>query len=119
MAVVCFTTSYLLAQAVGSMLMAPFTESYGRKWTYIASTAIFAVATALVGLPTHIAGIVVGRVLSGLASAIPGVVIGGSIEEMWDIKARIWVVDFWVLSGVVGLAVAPSYATAVDSALGW
>jgi hypothetical protein len=64
-------------------------------------------------------GIVVGRIVSGLASAIPTVVLGGSIEDMWNFRARIWVIDLWVLAGVFGIGTAPSYATIIASYLGW
>lgn len=58
--------------------------------------------------------------MSGFVSAVPANVLGGSIEDMWDIQARIWAVDGWVLSSILGIGIAPSYATGIGaSRFGW
>ena len=119
LALFCFTSTYLLSQAVGSLIFSTYTESYGRRPTYAASALIFSIFTAIVGLKSNLISIIIGRCMSGLASAIPTAVLTGSVEDMWDIKARIWVIDVWVIAAICGLAVAPVYATAVEAALGW
>jgi MFS family permease len=119
LAIFAFTTTYLLAQAAGSLLISPYTESYGRKPTYIASAVIFALTTAIVGFSRGLVAVLVGRILSGLASAVPSSVLSGSIEDLWDIRARIWVFDLWVLSAIIGVSTAPCYAIALASSVGW
>ncbi|KIW05667.1 uncharacterized protein PV09_03531 [Verruconis gallopava] len=118
-ALAAFTTTYLVAQAIGSIVISPYTECYGRRSTYIASATVFAITTAVVGFSQGLAPILLGRLMSGLASAVPTTVLGGSIEDIWDIKARIWVIDLWVLHAIIGVAVAPAYAVAIASSLGW
>lgn len=70
-------------------------------------------------LPNHIAGVVIGRLFSGFLSAIPSVVVGGSIEDMWSPRARIWAIQAWVAVSIIGLSIAPIVATVISSAVGW
>lgn len=112
--------SYLVGQALGSIVFPPFTESFGRKRTFIITTLVFAVFNVVVGCSTLIAFVIIGRFLCGVMSAIPSVVAGGSLEEMWSSRARIWAVHIWIASSVLGLAVAPMFATRIaKSSLGW
>lgn len=112
--------SYLVGQAIGSLVFPPFTETFGRKRTYIISTLVYAVFNAVVGFSPLIAFIVIGRFISGAMSAIPAVCIGGSLEEMWSPRARIWTIHIWIAGSVVGLAVAPVFATFIaESSRGW
>jgi hypothetical protein len=74
----------------------------------------------VVALPNHISGVVIGRLFSGFLSAIPSVVVGGSIEDMWSPRARIWAIQTWIAASILGLSVAPIIATTISrSSLGW
>jgi hypothetical protein len=70
-------------------------------------------------LPNHISGVIIGRLFSGVLSAVPSVVVGGSIEDMWSPRARIWAVQAWVASSIIALSIAPVFATAVSRTFGW
>lgn len=118
-ATVIFTTTYLLAQAIGSLVFSTYSESYGRRPLYISSAFIFVVATGVVGLSDQIGGVLFGRIISGMVSSVPTTVLSGSIEDMFDMKARIWAVQFWILHGITGVALAPCYAALIERSLGW
>ncbi|KAF2669494.1 MFS general substrate transporter [Microthyrium microscopicum] len=120
LALFAFASTYLIGQAIGAILFPQYTESYGRKPTYLASAVVFTLANVVVGASDNLAGIIIGRFVSGLMSAIPGSVLSGSIEDLWGIQARIWVVDIWVLASVLGIGIAPSFAIGIGaSRLGW
>lgn len=120
-AIFCFTTVYLFGQAIGGLVLGPVAESFGHRTIYVASTAAFAAACLLIALAhDHLAIIIVGRFVSGLTSAIPATVAAGSIENMWDEKARITLVHTWISGAVLGLGCGPSVATYLStSSLGW
>lgn len=81
---------------------------------------MYTLANIVVGASGNISGIMIGRLVSGLVSAIPAIVLGGSIEDMWDIQARIWAVDGWILASILGIGIAPSFATGISaSRFGW
>ena len=111
---------YLLGQAIGSLVLPPFTESFGRRPSYIIGCALFSVSNIVVAAPNHIAGVVVGRFLSGFASALPSTVACGSLEDIWDARARIWALSAWIIFAVSSLGIGPVVGTYVaTSRLGW
>ncbi|PPJ56717.1 hypothetical protein CBER1_09483 [Cercospora berteroae] len=115
-----FTTLYLLGQALGGLIFPPLAESFGGRTIYTTCAFGFGAFCALVGASPTVPAVVVGRFVSGFVSAMPAVVACGSIENMWNIKARIWLVHIWIASAVLALALAPAIAVAVsESSLGW
>jgi MFS family permease len=110
---------YLIGQAFGSILFPPLTECFGRKRTYICSALLYAMFCLVAALPNHIVGVIIGRFFSGFLSAIPSVVVGGSIEDMWSPRARIWAIQAWVAVSIMGLSIAPIVANTVSLLVGW
>lgn len=115
-----FTTLYLLGQATGGLILPPLAESYASSRIYTTSAIGFSAACVIIGSCPSVAVVAVFRFISGFLSAMPCVVAAGSIENMWDTKARIWLIHIWIASSVLGLAFAPPVTTAIDeSQLGW
>lgn len=120
LALFCFTTLYLLGDALGGLLFPPLAESFGGRTLYVSATIGFSAACLILGACPNLPVIIVTRFIMGFLSAMPGVVGAGSIENMWDTKARVWLIHIWICSAVLGLAVAPPITTIVnESHLGW
>lgn len=62
---------------------------------------------------------VVMRVLAGLLSAVPGTILGGSIEDMFNSQARIWVVFWWTIASNIGLIIGPIMSSHIIAILDW
>ncbi|QDS72162.1 hypothetical protein FKW77_004542 [Venturia effusa] len=119
-AVCIFTTTYLGGQVIGCIFLPPYTETFGRKPTYIVSSLVYGLANIIVGTPGNLASIICGRLICGIISAIPTAVTAGSLEEIWSPHERIWAIQAWVAAFLVGLAIAPAITTAIGaSTLGW
>lgn len=110
---------FLLGQVVGSILLSPWSETFGRKRLYIISSALSSICCMIVGLVPHLAGVVVPRTIAGLLSAIPYTVASGSTEDLFDIRERIWVVFGWTVASNCGLIIGPIMGTHIIAALGW
>jgi len=53
-------------------------------------------------------------------SALPTVVGSGSIEDLWDVRQRIWAIDLWIKGSIVGIALGPTMGVYIStSGLGW
>ncbi|KAG9512721.1 MFS general substrate transporter, partial [Aureobasidium melanogenum] len=118
--ILCFTTLYLLGQALGSLVLPPFTEAFGRRPSYITGCALYSISNIVVAAPNNIAGVVVGRFLSGFVSALPSTVACGSLEDTWDARARIWALSIYIIFAVMSLGVGPPVATYLaTSPIGW
>ncbi|KAF2167541.1 hypothetical protein M409DRAFT_66065 [Zasmidium cellare ATCC 36951] len=115
-----FTTLYLLGQAIGGLILPPVAESFGGRSIYLTSTIAYSACCVILGACPTVPVVIVMRFASGFLSAMPAVVACGSIENMWDTKARIWLVHVWISSAVAGLACAPTIATVIsESHLRW
>jgi len=61
----------------------------------------------------------IGRFITGIASTVPSVVVAGSVEDMFDIKARVWLVLVWNAATTAGLVFGPIYGSYIAFALKW
>lgn len=122
-ALVAFTFMYQLGQAIGGYLIPPLSELAGRRYPYLISSAVFSIFCAIIplGSTSTPAAIFVGRFLTGIASAVPSVVIAGSVEDLFDTRARVWVVVLWNAATTIALCIGPIYASYIIASpqAGW
>ncbi|KAK0276254.1 hypothetical protein LTR35_010577 [Friedmanniomyces endolithicus] len=120
MGVFCFVTVYMLGQALGGLVLPPMAESFGGRTIYVVTTLLFGGCCLVIALVPTLPTIVACRALSGMLSAVPAVVAAGSLENMFDARGRIYLIHLWISGAVLGLALAPPFATYVSaSSLRW
>lgn len=112
-------SSFLLGQVVGSIVLSPWSETFGRKKLYIVSSALSCICCVIVGVVPHIAAVIVARVAAGLLSAIPYTVASGSTEDLFNSRERIWVIFGWTVASNCGLIIGPIMGTHIIAGLGW
>lgn len=110
---------YLIGQTIGGAVFPPFSESFGRKKLYVISTVFYSLFCILIGKVPTIAGIVVGRFGSGFLSAIPTVIATGSIEDLWDTRARVWWMFWWALLANLGILAGPVFGELITAQAAW
>ncbi|KAL1846672.1 hypothetical protein Daus18300_014189 [Diaporthe australafricana] len=122
-ALVAFTFMYQLGQAIGGYLIPPLSELAGRRYPYLVSSIVFSIFCAIIplGNTSTPAAIFVGRFITGLASAVPSVVIAGSVEDLFDTRARVWVIVLWNAATTIALCIGPIYASYIIASpqAGW
>lgn len=69
---------YVLGVAVGPLVMAPLSETYGRRWLYLGCNASFVIFNIACGYSTSVGMLIGFRVLTGCVSAAPST-IGGML----------------------------------------
>jgi len=118
--VFCLATLYMLGQALGGLIFPPVSEVFGSKSIYVSSTALYAVLCLVIGFAPRLGTIIIGRFLCGMLSAMPTCVAIGSLENIWDSRARVWAIAVWAAAGIFAMAVGPMFAVFVsESSLGW
>jgi MFS family permease len=110
---------YLYGEAIGDLIFSQISESFGRKPLYIGSAFLYSGFCIVAGTVPHISGIIVGRFFSGLVSAIPSVVVAGSVEDMYETHARIWMIFAWGAFSKIGLTLGPIYSVYITEEVGW
>lgn len=110
---------FLLGQSVGTILFPPWSESFGRKNVYIFSSALSCTCCGIIGGVHSLPVAIVMRIIAGLLSAVPCTIVGGSIEDMFDSQARIWVVFCWTVASNIGLIIGPIMSSHIIEVLDW
>ena len=119
LAVFIFTSTYILGQGLGGIFFPPFSEVTGRKTLYVTSSILYCIFCIIAAAVPSVAAAVVARFITGVLSAIPTVVTAGSIEDVFNIQDRVWMIFAWVTIGNVALSLGPILSTYVSEALGW
>ncbi|CAD6566768.1 MAG: hypothetical protein ASARMPREDX12_008823 [Alectoria sarmentosa] len=114
-----FTTMYLLGQALGALVLSPYTDKFGRRTLYIASAFLYSVFCLPVAATSNIAGVFVGRLITGVISAVPAIITRASIEELFGAERRMFAFFSWALKTNLGLVIGPVYASYVAVSLNW
>lgn len=119
-ALFCFTTLYLIGQALGGLIFSPMAESFGGRTIYVTSTFAYAFFCVMIAVRPTILMVVTGRLLTGFLSAIPAVVAVGSFENMWDVTTRSLAIHVWQAGAIIGLCAGPQIAIVFStSTLRW
>ena len=66
-----------------------------------------------------LAVIAIARFIAGVVSAVPSIVVAGSIEDIYNVHARVWLIFLWANVGLGALAIGPIYSTWISYTLGW
>lgn len=60
-----------------------------------------------------------GRFVSGVMSAVPSVIVSGSVEDIFGVRQRVWIMFGWACCTTGGLLAGPAYGSYVSAAFGW
>jgi hypothetical protein len=52
-------------------------------------------------------------------SAVPSIIVSGSIEDMYDVNQRVWLMYAWACATTGGLLLGPVYGSYISAAIGW
>jgi len=63
--------------------------------------------------------VIIARFFTGILSAIPTIVVAGSIEDVFNMKARVWMIFTWAVIGNIAVCVGPIFSTYVTANIGW
>jgi MFS family permease len=114
-----FQFTYGIGQAIGGLIMPPFSESLGRRNSYLLSAAIYSISSLITGVVPSPVGLFIGRFLSGYASSVPSIVLAGSIEDLYTSRTRLWVLWLWNCCTSFGLCIGPIYGSYIVGSIGW
>lgn len=109
----------MIGQACGAIFLPPCSETFGRKYMYVVSTLLSAVASVIAGAVPSLAAVFIGRFATGVLSAVPNIVAIGSFEDIFEGDRRTWIIFAWETAAKLGLSVGVIFGTYVATGLGW
>ncbi|KAF1917615.1 major facilitator superfamily domain-containing protein [Ampelomyces quisqualis] len=117
--VVLGITTYLCGLALGSIILAPLSEMYGRRPVYLIAVAAFTILVIPCALSNNLAQILVMRFFGAVAGAAMISNAPGTVSDIVSDDYRALAFSIWSLGPMNGPVVGPLVGGFVYQALGW
>lgn len=112
-------TTYLLGLAVGSLVLAPISETYGRKPVYVIALAIFFILVIPCALATNLTMIIVVRFFCAVAGSATIANAPGTIGDIISDDYRAVVFSIWSIGPMNGPVIGPIIGGFVTQYVNW
>ncbi|KKZ59873.1 hypothetical protein EMCG_05336 [[Emmonsia] crescens] len=112
-------TFYLFGLAIGSVILAPLSEMYGRRPVSIASMFLFTIFIIPCGLSTSVTQLIVLRFFGAISGSAMVSSAPGSISDMVDDEHRALAFSIWSIGPLNGPVFGPIIGGYVTQYLGW
>ncbi|MCJ1403547.1 hypothetical protein MMC11_006770 [Xylographa trunciseda] len=110
---------YILGFAVGPLVLASMSETYGRLWIYHICNAVYIAFTIGCALSTNTAMFLVFRFICGCAASSPLSIGGGTIADLHVEAERGKAMALFGLGPLLGPVIGPVIGGFVTEDLGW
>ena len=112
-------TTYLFGLAVGSLILAPISETYGRKPVYAIAMFFFVILIIPCGLATNMVTIVVVRFFGAVAGSAMIANAPGTVGDIISDKYRATAFSIWSIGPMNGPVFGPLIGGFVTQYKGW
>lgn len=110
---------YVLGFAIGPMIFAPLSETFGRRMIYVVCWFLFVVLQFGVAFAPNIPVLFVFRFLTGFFSSPPLANTGGVISDLWGRDESGPAMAVYVVGSTCGPQIGNIYAGFIAQKLGW
>lgn len=98
---------FLLAYALGPLVLAPLSEIYGRTWVLHISNLVFLIFTIACAVAPNTASLIIFRFIAGLGGSAPLAIGAGSITDLFAEDGRAAAMGIFTLGPLIGPVVGP------------
>jgi multidrug resistance protein len=112
-------TTYQLGMAVGSLVVAPLSEIYGRRPVYIVTMGLFTLLVIPCGLAKNIETILISRFFGAFFGAAMMTNAAGTVSDIIPPQYIALAYSFWGIGPINGPVIGPLVGGFVFQYLGW
>lgn len=112
-------TTYMMGLAIGSLLLAPLAETYGRKYVYMICTAMFTILVLPAAMAHDMASIIIVRFFGALFGSAMIANAPGTIADLVSDEHRAAAFSVWSIGPMNGPVIGPTIGGFVTEYLGW
>ncbi|KAL4889519.1 major facilitator superfamily domain-containing protein [Aspergillus ambiguus] len=112
-------TTYMLGMALGSLVLTPLSELYGRRSTHLVSITLFTILIIPVALAPNIPAIMVSRFFGGFTGSATVAAAPGSVNDVASGKNRALAFSCWSLGAMNAAVIGPIMGGFIFQYLGW
>ncbi|KXH27525.1 major facilitator superfamily transporter [Colletotrichum salicis] len=110
---------YLVGLALGALIMAPLSETFGRRPMYIGGLTVFLGLIPLAALATNFTMVIVARFLGAVAGSVMLSNVGGSIMDITNPKYLPLAMSVYSFGPLNGPVLGPLMGGFLVEAFGW
>ena len=118
-AVVGATTGFVVFLGLGPLILAPLSETFGRRRLYLVCFTIFALLQIPTALSPNVATLICVRTISGFFGSIGIANGGGTISDMFEPQERAGVFGWYLLGPLLGPTLGPLFGGLIVQSLSW
>jgi multidrug resistance protein len=118
-AVIATTTGFVIMLGLGPLLLAPFSETFGRRKLYIWCFAIFTVLQIPTALAPNVGVLIAARTISGFFGSVGIANGGGTISDMYEPSERASIFGWYLLGPLMGPTIGPLFGGLIITHLNW
>ena len=117
--VVGATTGFVVCLGIGPLILAPLSETFGRRKLYLICFSIFAVSQIPTALSPNIASLLTFRAISGFFGSVGIANGGGTISDMFHPSERAGIFGWYLLGPLLGPTLGPLFGGLIVQDLNW
>ena len=118
-AVMGSTTGFLIFLGIGPLILAPLSETFGRRKLYLICFSVFTVLQIPTAFCPNIESLIAFRSLAGFFGSIGIANGGGTLSDMFENKERAGVYGYYLMGPLLGPALGPLFGGLVNEFLNW
>ena len=100
--VIATTTGFVILLGIGPLIIAPLSETFGRKSLYIVCFGAFALLQIPTALSPNVAFLIAMRTISGFFGSVGIANGGGSLSDMFPPAERAGIFGYYLLGPLLG-----------------
>ncbi|KAF4635492.1 hypothetical protein G7Y89_g2595 [Cudoniella acicularis] len=117
--IIGFQTGFVIMLGIGPLVLAPLSETFGRKILYTTCFTIFTLLQIPTGLTLSLPVLIFLRTVAGFFGAVSVANGGGTISDMYEPNERAGIFGWYLLGPLLGPAIGPLLGEIILSELKW
>ncbi|CZR50765.1 related to multidrug resistant protein [Phialocephala subalpina] len=112
-------TGFVVMLGIGPLILAPLSETFGRKVLYLWCFTIFTLLQIPTALAKTLPVLVTSRTLAGFFGSVGIANGGGTISDMYDPSERAEIFGWYLLGPLLGPSLGPLLGAVIIQSLDW
>lgn len=118
-AIIGATTGFVIMLGIGPLVLAPLSETFGRRPLYLVCFSAFALLQIPTALAPNVGTFLAMRALAGFFGSVGIANGGGTISDMFEPGERAGIFGIYLLGPILGPAIGPLMGGVVNEFVSW
>jgi len=117
--IIVATTGFVIMLGIGPLILAPLSETFGRRKLYMVCFSIFTLLHIPMALAPNVAVLITARTIAGFFGSVGIANGGGTISDMCTPEERAGIFGWYLLGPLLGPTIGPLLGGVVVEKAGW